>query len=313
MKIADLHADVLCKLLERPEMTWSGPGAEGAFDTTPERLRQGGVALQVFPIYLPEGVAEEPESLFRATEAFWSEVVSAPGLAPVRSSAELEAALREGKIGAILSLESAAGLRGELWALRLLHRMGLRLLGPTWNHANWACDGAMEPRGGGFTKAGRELVTECENLGILIDVSHLSDRGFWELEERATRPIFASHSNARAIVRNPRNLTDDQIRAIVRADGIVGLTFVPWFATSSEPAGIEDVLRHVEHVCALGGEKHVAFGSDFDGISRHVAGLENPAKYPRLIEELLKRYPESFVKDIAGDNAFRFLANNLPG
>jgi len=312
MRIADLHADVICKLLEHPAKKWDDSNADDPFDATPARLRQGGVGLQVYPIYLPDAVPDEPESLFRAAEAFWSEIVPANGMMPVRSAAELAAAEREGKIGALLSLESASGLKGQTWALRLLYRLGLRLLGPTWNGANWACDGAMEPRGGGFTKAGRQLVTDCENLGILIDVSHLSDRGFWELAERAGRPFFASHSNARAIVDHPRNLTDEQIRALIGAGGIVGLTFVPWFASSSDQAGIEDVIRHVEHVCSLGGEKHVAFGSDFDGISRHVKGLENPAKYPCLIEELLKRYPEPFVKDIAGRNAFRFLAKNLP-
>lgn len=314
MKIVDLHADVLCKLLENPGVRWREPkaGEAAPFDATPGRLREAGVALQVFPLFLPEELPQNSETLFRGAELFWSEVLTAPGFKLIRTSADLETARKEGRIGALFSLEGAGALDGELWGLRLLHRLGLRLLGPTWNHANWACDGATEPRGGGFTKAGRQLVTECEKLGILLDVSHLSDRGFWELSERATRPFVASHSNARSIVDHPRNLTDEQIRAVIASDGLVGITFVPWFASVAEPARIEDVLRHVDHVCALGGEKHLALGSDFDGISRHVQGLEHPGRYPDLIEEMLKRYPETFVHDIMGDNAFRFLKTNLP-
>ncbi len=314
MRIVDLHADVLSKLLENPGVRWRDPqsGERASFDATPGRLRQGGVGLQVFPLFLPEGVPHHPETAFRGAELFWHEILTTPGIKLIRTAADLETARREGRIGALFSLEGAEALQGEMWVLRLLHRLGLRLLGPTWNHANWACDGAMEPRGGGFTKAGRQLVTECENMGILLDVSHLSDRGFWELAERATRPFLASHSNARSIVDHPRNLTDEQIRAIIAANGLIGVTFVPWFAAKEEPARIEDVLRHIDHVCALGGEKHIALGSDFDGISRHVQGLEHPGRYPDLAEAMLKRYPETFVHDIMENNAIRFLTTNLP-
>ncbi|TFE19805.1 dipeptidase [Cohnella luojiensis] len=313
MRITDLHVDVLCKLLENPGSNWRASDAENKrYDVTPDRLRKAGVGLQVFALYLPEEIPVNPESMFHAVELFWSEVLTVKGMKLIRRAEDMEVAAREGKIGALLSLEGADGLRGNLWALRLMFRLGLRLLGPTWNHANWACDGAMEPRGAGLTKAGKELVTECEKLGILVDVSHLSDRGFWDLAERAKRPFFASHSNARSIKDHPRNLTDQQILAIISAQGIIGLTFVPWFVTAPEPATIDDVLRHVEHVCELGGAGHLAFGSDFDGISRHVQGLEHPGRYPDLIDALLKRYPESIVEDIAGGNANRFFTKNLP-
>jgi membrane dipeptidase len=312
VRVADLHADVLCKMLEYPGSNWSIADPTGRFDVTPDRLRQGGVELQVFPIYLPETVPCDPESLFRAAELFWSEILTVKGMKLIRRGGDIEIALREGKLGALLSLEGAEGLRGNIWALHLLYRLGLRLLGPTWNHANWACDGALEPRGGGFTKAGKQLVTECESLGILLDVSHLSDRGFWELAESARRPFFASHSNVRSIKDNPRNLTDPQIQAIISAQGIIGLTFVPWFVIAPEPATIDDVLRHVEHVCALGGAGHIAFGSDFDGISRHVRGLEHPGMYPDLAEALLQRYSEETVKGFMGETAIRYFTKNLP-
>lgn len=189
MRIADLHIDVLCKLLEHPGSKWGREDKSGVFDATPDRLRQGGIGLQVFALYVPDTVPSNPESVLQAAELFWSEVLTVKGIQLIRRASDLEKAKQEGTIGALLSLEGVDGLQGKLWTLRLLHRLGLRLLGPTWNHANWACDGAMESRGAGFTKAGRQLVTECETLGILVDVSHLSDRGFWELAERAGRPF----------------------------------------------------------------------------------------------------------------------------
>ncbi|RKP55534.1 membrane dipeptidase [Cohnella endophytica] len=313
MRVADLHVDVLSKLLEKPERKWTATEADEAFDATPARLEKGGVALQVFALYLPDAIPSNPESLFLGAELFWSKVLATNGMKLIRRSGDIENARQENKIGALLSLEGADGLKGQLWALRLLYRLGLRLLGPTWNHANWACDGALEPRGAGLTKAGKQLVTECENLGILVDVSHLSDKGFWDVAERASRPFFASHSNARSIVDNPRNLTDEQIDAIVSAHGIIGLTFVPWFVTATEPASIDDLLRHVEHVCSLGGADHIAFGSDFDGISRHVQGLTHPGQYPDLADALLKRYSETQVIGFMGANAIRYFTKNLKG
>ena len=309
MYTVDLHCDVVCKMLQHPGLVFDR--ADPRLDVTAARLREGNVSLQVFALFLPDSLPKEPESLFRAAELYASGVLSHPDMTPITRAGDLDKAQQAGKIGALFSLEGADGLQGNFWALRLLHRFGIRLLGPTWNHANWACDGAMEPRGGGLTKNGKRLVAECENLGILIDVSHLSDRGFWDVADTAGRPFFASHSNARSLVPHARNLTDDQIRALIAVEGIIGVTFVPWFLTRREPAGIDDVLKHVEHLCALGGHRHIAFGSDFDGIDRHPAGLAHPGQYPALAEALLRKYPEELVRGFMGENAKRFLQKNL--
>lgn len=310
-RIADLHCDVLSKLLKNKEAKFAGSNA-GGLDVTRERLASGGVDLQVFAIYIPDDLPKTPETALHEAELFGSAVLTAPGMKLIRTAADLAEIRRTGDAGALLSLEGVDSLRGEWWALRLLHRLGLRLLGITWNHPNWAADGAMEPRGGGLTRAGLQLVRECESLGILLDVSHLSERGFWDLAETGKRPFFASHSNARSLRNHPRNLSDQQIRALIAVDGIIGVTFVPWFLTDREPASIDDVLRHVEHICKLGGERHLAFGSDFDGIDRYVSGLEHPGKYPALAEALLARYPQDLVEGFLGGNARRFLEANLP-
>ncbi len=311
MKITDLHVDVISKLLEHPGVKWGEDAPGNVFDATPKRLADGGIGLQVFALYLPESLPREPETVFRAAELFLGEVLTQPNFMLVRSGADIAEARTSGKIGAILSLEGADGLQGKPWTLRLLHRLGLRLLGPTWNNANWACDGAMEPRGGGLTRAGKQLIADCGKLGILPDVSHLSERGFWDVAETSRRPIFASHSNARTLRDHPRNLRDDQLAALIHSDGLIGITFVPWFLSAGDQATIDDVLRHVEYVCAMGGGANVAFGSDFDGIDKHPVGLRTPADYPNLIEALLRRYPEPLVRGFAGENANRFLMKNL--
>lgn len=309
MEVVDLHCDVVYKLLEHADLSFDQP--DGRLDVTVPRLREGNVILQVFALFLPDSQPLRPETLFRAAERYVYGVLAHPDVHPVDRAEDIQQARASGKIGAIFSLEGADALQGQWWALRLLRRLGVRLLGPTWNRANWACDGAMEPRGGGLTKQGKQLIAECEALGIIPDVSHLSERGFWDVADAAAKPFFASHSNAHAIRAHPRNLTDDQIKAIIAVDGIIGLTFVPWFLTDRESAKIDDVLRHVEHVCALGGHRHLAFGSDFDGIDRYVRGLEHPGQYGRLAEALLRRYTADETRMFLNGNAKRFLQKNL--
>jgi membrane dipeptidase len=147
---------------------------------------------------------------------------------------------------------------------------------------------------------------------MLLDVSHLAPAGFWELAERSRRPFIASHSNSAAICGHPRNLSDEQIEALIAMDGRMGITFVPWFVRDGGDAKAEDILRHIEHVCALGGSKQLMFGSDFDGIDAWVEGLEHPGKYAGFTELLLRHYPEEDVKGWLYENALSFLKTNLP-
>ncbi|MDI4646132.1 dipeptidase [Cohnella hashimotonis] len=312
MRIADLHCDALSKLDRDAKLEWSAPSGKG-LDVTAESLANGNIGLQAFAIWVPTGTPKTPESVLRQAALFHDKILSAQGMRLVKNGADVEAVLGPdaSERGALLALEGADALRGERWALRLLHRLGLRMLGLTWNEANWACDGIMEPRGAGLTKEGRSLVAECEALGILIDVSHLSEKGFWETAELARRPFLASHSNARALCPHPRNLTDDQIRALVAANGLIGITFVPFFLQSRRQAGIDDVLRHVEHICTLGGANHIAFGSDFDGIDTYTLGLAGPADYSALADALLARHAEPLVRGWLSGHARRFLTDNL--
>ncbi|HTG69645.1 MAG TPA: dipeptidase [Candidatus Udaeobacter sp.] len=311
MKVVDFHCDVLCKLLLDEDLNFQGSRA-GRLDVTYERLQAAGTVLQTFAIYIPQSMNGRLEPVLESVDRFHQMVLSCEDMIWVRTAHDLDDCIRDGKIGALLSLEGVDGLQGQMSLLRIMHRLGIRAAGMTWNHANWAADGAMEPRGGGLTIKGRMFVEECDKLDILLDVSHLSERAFWEVADLSQRPVIASHSNARAICDHPRNLTDAQIEKLIAKQGLIGVTFVPWFVSNAEVVVIDDLLRHIEHICELGGESHIMLGSDFDGIDRYIEGLTHPGELFSLQEALLKRYSGRQTEQFMCGNALRFLRKNLP-
>ncbi|MBE0335351.1 dipeptidase [Paenibacillus sp. 23TSA30-6] len=322
--VADLHCDVLCKMQLNPQVDFSHP----SLDVTRERLLEGHVQLQTFAIYISQVLGTPRfEHVIRQVELFRQHMISpSVGLKPLLWKEDLEERKdtsvghlegneikqHQGSPWALLSLEGVEALEGNPFYAELCYALGIRLIGLTWNYANWAADGIMEQRGGGLTRKGHELVKRCNELGLLLDVSHLSVQGFWEVLEEAVQPPIASHSNSFAICPHPRNLRDEQIRALIARNGRIGLTFVTMFLKEQGTVTAEDLLPHIEHICSLGGERHLMFGSDFDGIEHHVQGLEHPGKYPGFAELLLKHYPGELVKGWLGGHALEYLQTNLP-
>ncbi|PZD93392.1 membrane dipeptidase [Paenibacillus sambharensis] len=307
----DFHCDVLAKLLTGEADSFRGSGAEG-LDVTYERLQQADALLQTFAVYIPEQLESSVHNLLRAVDHFYQHILTCPNMMFVRSSAELHACAQAGRTGAVLAIEGADALQGDMALLRLLQRLGVRSLGLTWNHANWAADGILEPRSGGLTGRGRELVRLCNELGILVDVSHLSERSFWDTVDRTAKPVIASHSNVRTVCSHPRNLTDEQIKAIIMQGGLIGVTYVPWFVKHEGSVRTSDLLRHIDYICELGGEDNIMFGSDFDGIGQHIEDLAHPGDIPAFMNELYSRYGKTAAHKWIQGNAFRFLAENLP-
>lgn len=309
MKIFDAHCDLLDKMNLHAELSFKQDSIYA--DVSFPRLNKAGVAVQCFAVFVSNRPYVSFAQLLESFDTFHSRIASHEGVRHIRTRADLADAETDGKLGAILTLEGADGLEGSLVNLRTAFAMGVRLLGLTWNYANWAADGVLEPRNGGFTLKGKKLIEECGRLGLILDVSHLSDKGFWELAEHASKPFCASHSNVRRLCPHPRNLTDEMIGALIARKGMMGLTFVPWFIKASEPA-IKDILTHLDHVAALGGKGSVGFGSDFDGVDYHIPGLEHAGNYDRLANELYRRYSAAEADGFLYGNWRRFMAENLP-
>lgn len=313
MRWMDGHCDVLYKLWKDAEGDLDFYGKGNDLDVTYDTARQAGVLLQVFAIFVPENVprSQSWQVALEQVDRFYEEVVRKGGVQPVRTPEELNNLTQENRMGGLLSLEGADALQGSLRYLRTLSRLGVRQVGLTWNYANEVADGIEEERGGGLTRFGRELVREMERLRMVLDVSHLSVRGFWDVMEEDL-PVIASHSNARALCSHRRNLMDDQIRALVDRQGLIGITFVPQFVHDDpDAATVDDLLKHIEYICSQGGEERIAFGSDFDGIEQKIPGLEHIGKLSLLGEELLKRYPEHLVKRWTWTNWYEFYAGQL--
>jgi membrane dipeptidase len=313
MKIIDGHCDALTKLYMNPKLDFQKEEPE--LDVSYPRLQRAGVKIQCFAIYLSENIhAPSFDHILQMVDVFHRKILSNPGMSFIKNVTDLLLVEKNEKIGAILTLEGLDALAGNMTHLRILYHLGVRSMGLTWNYANWAADGVQEPRKGGFTWKGKRMLKELETMGIIVDVSHLSVNAFWELVELYKKPFVASHSNAGKLCPHPRNLSDDQISAIIQCHGQIGLTFVPYFVeTARAPVQISQLLAHIDHVCSLGGENHIGFGSDFDGIEQWIEGLEHAGQYENLINVLCKNYKEEQVKRFLYGNWRNCLLSNLPG
>jgi len=221
-----------------------------------------------------------------------------------RTAADAMAAGQTGKLAAFLSIEGAEILDCSIERLREAHQLGVRMVGLTWNVENALSGTNAQAADRGLTELGRRFVRECQALGVIVDVSHLSVPGFWDVAEELTIPFVASHSNAYALCPHSRNLTDDQFSAIVKAGGVAGINFATLFL--GERPDIDTVVAHMEHFLALGGEKTIAMGADFDGYDQLPQGIGGVEDMDKLAERLLqKNYSETLVSDIFYHNLMR--------
>lgn len=303
--VVDAHCDTALTLAAGGTLA-PLPGEEQGHVDIP-RLRKGGVKLQVFALWVNHDKhrLDATQRALTLLDAVWREVERhRDDLHPVLRAEDMAEAEAAGKIGVLLSIEDGAALGGSLAALRMFYRLGVRALGLTWNGRNELAEGVGdEQSGGGLTGFGRRVVGEMERLGMVVDVSHITERGFWDVAELTTKPFIASHSNARALCDHPRNLTDDQIKVLAERGGVMGMNFYPVFLRSSGTALLRDVVDHVDYIADLVGTKCIGIGSDYDGISSTPEGLEDVAALPRLTEALLGRgYADEVVADILGGN-----------
>lgn len=226
-----------------------------------------------------------------------------------RTADDICRATQDGKTAALIAVEGAEHFGCTIEGLRDAYAHGVRSVNLTWNYDN-ALSGAAMASGSGLTEQGRAFVREAQRLGVILDVSHLSDRGFWDLLELSEKPVYASHSNARTLCPWPRNLTDAQFTALVEQGGGAGLNLCPDFLGRGRD--MDAVIAHLEHFLSLGGEKAVFLGTDFDGIDDTPRGISGVEDMGALYNALLRRnYPESLARDIFFNNLFEILERAL--
>lgn len=305
--IIDLHADTISRIAVKGEHLASN---SGHFDL--RRARDVGVRLQVLSLYSSERDSNRAlEDILFQIDYFEQEMLSCGNLAyRVRSKEDLEDGWSQERIGLMLHLEGGEALGTRISNLRTLYRLGVRSVGLTWNHRNLLADGVMDGvSGGGLSEWGREVIHEMNRLGMIVDLAHISPAGFWSVLQATNKPVIVSHANALAICPHPRNLRDEQLLAIAKNGGLVGLTFVPDFVADHE-ASLEILVEHIRHMIRIMGEEHIALGSDFDGTETTV--ISDVSAYPLLPAALEKHgLNAGEIERLLKDNFLRVLNDIL--
>ncbi len=272
------------------------------------KMQQGGIDVAFFAVDVTRAWKNH---LAYALDAFgWfdaSVAAHADNICIVRKTADIHDAKANGKLAAILAVENSEAVERSLNVLRSLYRLGVRSIGLTHNPNTWAAAGTDEGEtGSGLTKFGRQLVQEMNQLGMLVDVSHISERGFWDVLHISDTPVIASHSNCKTLCNHLRNLSNEQLKALSANGGVVGITFVPGFITEdgwTKPPAFSKLLNHFDYAIDIAGIDHVGIGSDFDGGGEL---LKDAAEFPRITEGLSERgYSDEDIQKVLGGNHLR--------
>ena len=213
---------------------------------------------------------------------------------------------KKGKMSAILTIEEGGILNGRLSRLEELYKEGIRLITLTWNYEN--CIGYPNKQTGGLKSFGYEVIEKMNELGIIVDVSHLSDDGFWDAIGHSKKPVIASHSNMKKLCPHARNLTDDMLKALAEKGGVAGVNFYPYFINPTGIAKVEDIVEHLTYMYQVGGEDVIAIGSDFDGFDDGELELGDVSQIERLYEAVKKRgFTERQIEKFWNKNALRVI------
>ncbi|MBO4298183.1 MAG: dipeptidase [Clostridia bacterium] len=296
MFVADAHCDTLYNIAV------NGAAPEECMITA-ARLGEGGVGLQTFAMFAgSRGMAGQPYEKGAAMLAAKEKL----GV-PLCLDALPDEPPRTPH--GVLSIEGGEMLEGSLERLHEFDAAGrIRMIALTWNNENEIGHSAKSGSTEGLKPFGFELLREMDRLGVLADASHLNEAGFWDIVERAALPPIASHSNLKKLCGHSRNLTDEQVKAIIRRGGFIGINFYSNFLREDGKATLDDVLRHIDGIAELGGIDVLGFGSDFDGIESWPDGLGSPADFPALLALLEKHgYTKEELEKIAGLNLWNVL------
>jgi membrane dipeptidase len=277
------------------------------------RMVEGGLDAPFFAIYVGRSYGEGQAATDRAlamTEAVQRQVNALDGVDMATSAAEVADITRAGRKAILLGLEGGHALQGDVNVLRQLYANGIRYVTLTHTNTNsWADASTDAPRWGGLNDLGRSLVREMNRLGVLVDLSHVSDSTFYDAIETSAAPVLLSHTSCRALHDHARNIDDDALRALRANGGVILINFYDAYIGTA-PVTVDTILDHIEHAIEVAGIDHVGLGSDFDGVPSLPVGMEDATRLPWITYGLLKRgHSEADVRKVLGGNALRLLAD----
>ncbi|MGN0518635.1 MAG: dipeptidase [Acutalibacteraceae bacterium] len=300
MRFFDLHCDTLYKCV-----TVGGNINSNNYEVSFDKSKSFDKWVQCMAVWIPDDLrGERAFNLYSsAVDRLYTDVAVSVDK-KIRKLDGTFDAVEDSPVNLMLTVEGSAALGGRIDRLKALQRDGVGMMTVTWN-------GECEAGGGadtdiGITDFGKRLISEMEQCNIVVDVSHASDKLFYDILRIAKRPIVASHSNSRTVCPHRRNLTDEQFKIIRDMGGIVGLNFHRFFLSENKSVTVDDILRHAEHFLELGGENTISIGSDFDGsdMPDDIVGVES---IPYLYNEFIKKgYEKTLVDKIFYENAYNF-------
>lgn len=312
MPVIDFHCDTILKLMKDEKSLGL---SSNNFCVDIEKMKKGNVMTQAFALFVLMKKDLDPfEECMKMLLKFKKEMMdNQEAIAQALNYEDIVNNNKNKKISAILTIEEGGVLKGKTDNLLHFYREGVRLITLTWNFPNEIGfpNYHYQYTNKGLTSFGKEVVTMMNDLGMLVDVSHLSDRGFFDVAVLSKGPFVASHSNAREVTNHERNLTDEMIKILAGKGGIMGINFCSAFLGKSDVGTIEDMIEHIKHIYNIGGIDVIALGSDFDGIGNEVE-IRNISEMDKLAVALAKqKFSDDQIDKIFYKNALRVIKEAL--
>lgn len=308
MRIVDLHCDTISSIQRSGQSLYDN---SCHFDI--KRAQKAGIGLQFFALFtMPQGRNESLRQILKQVEKYHHELeLYQDYLQPVYTYEDIITADSTGKMACVLHLEGAEALGNDSEILGLLYRLGLRSIGLTWNNRNLLADGVgEEPGAGGISNKGKDIIYLMEELGIMLDLSHISIKSYYDALQLYRKPVLVTHANARALCNHRRNLDDNQLKALAENGGVIGVNQIPEFIKEDGKLELNDLLDHVAYISDLIGVKHVALGSDFDGDDvLLMRGVEEYWQWPQILAG--RGFTPAEINMILSENALRVIKTIL--
>lgn len=308
MNVIDFHCDTISKLMDNKQKSGL---KRNNFSIDIEKLKRGNNLAQFFALFINSKDVKDPlEYCLNMLDKFYTEIrKNEDSIGLVKTYDELMDNKKKNKLSAFLTIEEGGVLKGKLYNLRNFYRLGVRLMTLTWNYPNEIGypNFKKEYMEKGLTNFGHEVIEEMNRLHMIIDVSHLSDGGFYDVAKLSKRPFIASHSNSRFVTNHPRNLTDSMIKELSSKGGIMGVNFYNKFLGKSDISKIDDMILHIKHIYKVGGIDVISLGSDFDGIECDVEIKDTGEMYK--LQDMLEKngFSEDAIEKIFHKNALRVI------